>query len=112
VQKIGKKYLFNRNLLLNQSLVLCNLRKTSIYACFMPQNRPKSKKHLDVYLISHGRSILAHIQVVGWVAVGGGGKAAKQGKSPFTAKKRPFIRRLPASQTSEHFLSYIKDVAF
>ncbi len=27
----------------------------------------------------------------GWVSVGGGGKAAKQGKSPFTAKIRPFI---------------------
>jgi hypothetical protein len=29
------------------------------------------KKLLDVYLISHGRSIFAHIQVGGWVAVGG-----------------------------------------
>jgi hypothetical protein len=42
----------------------------------------------------------------GWVAVGvgGGGEAAKQGKSLFTEKTRPFIRRLSASQTSEHFL--------
>ncbi len=48
----------------------------------------------------------------GWVAVGGGGKAAKQGKSPFTAKIRPFICRLSASQASEHFLPYTKDVEF
>jgi hypothetical protein len=40
----------------------------------------------------------------GWVAVGGGGKAAKQGENPFTAKMRPFICRLSASQVSEHFL--------
>ncbi len=65
--------------------------------------------HLDVHPISHGRSIFAHIQVGGgWVAVGGGGKAAKQGESPFTAKMQPFIRRLSASQTSENFLLYIK----
>jgi hypothetical protein len=57
-----------------------------------------------MYLISHGRSIFAHIQVGCWVAVGGGGKAAKQGKYQFTAKTRPFICQLPASQTSEHFL--------
>ncbi len=48
----------------------------------------------------------------GQVAVGGGWKAAKQGKSPFTAKIRLFIRLLSASQTSEHFLPEIKDVAF
>ncbi len=48
----------------------------------------------------------------GWVAVGGGGKAAKQGKSLFTAKIQPFIRRLSASKISEHFLPEIKDVAF
>jgi hypothetical protein len=47
----------------------------------------------------------------GWVAVGGWGKAAKQGKSPFTAKIRPFIRRLSASQTFELFLPETKDVA-
>jgi hypothetical protein len=46
------------------------------------------------------------------VAVGGGGEAAKQGESPFSAKMRPFIRRLLASQTSEHLLPKIKDVAF
>jgi hypothetical protein len=46
------------------------------------------------------------------VAVGGGGKAAKQGKSPFTAKIQPFIRRLSASQTSELFMPEIKEVAF
>ncbi len=39
-------------------------------------------------------------------------KAAKQGKCPFTAKMRPFIRRLSASQTSEHFLLKLKDGAF
>jgi hypothetical protein len=39
-------------------------------------------------------------------------KAAKQGKRPFTAKMQPFIRRLSASQTSEHFLHKIKDGAF
>jgi hypothetical protein len=27
----------------------------------------------------------------GWVALGGGGTATKQGESPFTAKMRPFI---------------------
>ncbi len=43
---------------------------------------------------------------------GGWGEAAKQGKSPFTAKIQPFIRRLSASQTSEFFLPEIKDVAF
>ncbi len=42
----------------------------------------------------------------------GWGKAAKQGKNPFTAKTRPFICRLPASQTSEHFLPFTKDVGF
>ncbi len=56
------------------------------------------------YTISHGRSIFAHIQVGGRVAVGGGGKAAKQGKSPLTAKMRPFIRQLSALKTSEDFL--------
>jgi hypothetical protein len=39
----------------------------------------------------------------GWAAVGVGGKAAKEGKSPFTAKIQLFIRRLSASQTSELF---------
>jgi hypothetical protein len=48
----------------------------------------------------------------GWVAMGGGGKAAKQGKNPFTAKTRSFICRLPALQTSEHFLPFTKDVGF
>jgi hypothetical protein len=40
----------------------------------------------------------------GWVAVGGGGKAAKQGENPFAAKMRPFICRLLASQAFELFL--------
>jgi hypothetical protein len=48
----------------------------------------------------------------GWVAVGGGGKATKEDKSPFTVKIRPFICRLSASQTSELFLPEIKDVAY
>jgi hypothetical protein len=39
----------------------------------------------------------------GRVAVGGGGKAAKQDKSPLTAKMRPLIRQLSASQASEDF---------
>jgi hypothetical protein len=47
---------------------------------------------------------------VGW-QWGGGGKAAKQGEIPFTAKMQLFIRHLSASQTSEHFLPWIKDVA-
>jgi hypothetical protein len=40
------------------------------------------------------------------------GKAVKQGESPFMVKMRPFIRRLSASQTSEHFLPEVKDGAF
>jgi hypothetical protein len=43
---------------------------------------------------------------------GGWGESAKQGKNLFTAKMRPFICRLPALQTSEHFLLFIKDVGF
>ncbi len=67
---------------------------------------------LTVYAISHRRSIFAHIQVGGLGGSGGWGEAAKQGESLFTAKMRPFIRRLSASQISEHFLPEIKDVAF
>ncbi len=79
----------------------------------MPQNKPKSQKRLlNVYTISHGPGIFAHIQVGGLGGSGGGGKAAKQGESPFTAKMRPFICRLSASQTFEHFLLEIKDVGF
>jgi hypothetical protein len=48
----------------------------------------------------------------GWVAEGFGGKAAKQVKSPFTAKTRRFICQLSASQTSKHFLPKTKDLAF
>jgi hypothetical protein len=48
----------------------------------------------------------------GSVAVGGGGIAANQGKSPFTAKMRLFICQLSASQTSKHFLLETKDVGF
>jgi arginine/ornithine N-succinyltransferase beta subunit len=40
------------------------------------------------------------------------GTADKQGKSPFMAKMQPFIRRLSALQTSEHFLPETKDGAF
>ncbi len=48
----------------------------------MPQNRPKSKKRLlNVYTISHGRRIFAHIQVGGLGGSGGGGKAANRQKS-------------------------------
>jgi hypothetical protein len=46
------------------------------------------------------------------VAVGGGGKAAKQGEIPFTAKMLLFFCRLSASQTSEHFLPKTKVVGF
>ncbi len=70
------------------------------------------KKLLDEYPISHGSSIFTHIQVGGLGGSGGGGKAAKQGKNPFTAKTRPFICRLPALQTSEHFLPFTKEVGF
>jgi hypothetical protein len=45
-------------------------------------------------------------------AVGGGGKAAKQSECPFTAKVQPFIQRLSISQTSEHFLPEVRNVAF
>jgi hypothetical protein len=45
-------------------------------------------------------------------AVRGGGKAAKQSECPFTAKVRPFIQRLSISQTSEHFLPEVRNVAF
>ncbi len=58
------------------------------------------KRSHNVYTISHSLHIFAHIQVGG----GGGGKAAKQDISPFMAKIRPFICRLSASQTSEHFV--------
>jgi hypothetical protein len=75
--------------------VLCLRTGQSAKKCYL----------MYVCTISHGRRIFAHIQVGGGglVAVGGGGKAAKQGKGPFTAKIRPFIRRLSASQTSELF---------
>jgi hypothetical protein len=49
----------------------------------------------------------------GWVAVGGGwGESLQTGQKSVQGKIRPFIRRLSASQTSEHFLSEIKDVAY
>jgi hypothetical protein len=38
------------------------------------------KRVLDMYTISHGPSIFAHIQVVGWVAVGVGGKPLNRAK--------------------------------
>jgi hypothetical protein len=78
--------------------------KTSIYACYASEQAKVIKRSLYVYTITHGCHIFAHIQVGGWVAVGGGGKAAEQGKSLFMAKIRPFICRLSASQSSEHFL--------
>jgi hypothetical protein len=47
---------------------------------------------------------------------GAGGKplyvSTKQGKNLFTAKTQPFIGQLSASQTSEHFLTEVKVVAF
>jgi hypothetical protein len=50
---------------------------------------------------------------VGW-QWGVGGEAAYHGKSLVTAKMRPFLCQLSASQTSpsEHFLHEIKYVAF
>jgi hypothetical protein len=44
-----------------------------------------------------------------------GGKAdvsTEQCKSPFMAKMQPFVCKLLASMTSEHFLFELKDVAF
>jgi hypothetical protein len=64
VQKIGKKYLFHEKLLLNLCLGLCTPQKTSIYACFMPQNKPLPEKcWLTAQIISHSRRIFAHILV-------------------------------------------------
>ncbi len=59
-----------------------------------------------MYPISHSPSIFAHIQVggVGWQR-GGGGKAAKYGESPFTAKMLPFIHDCQPHRPSEHFLN-------
>jgi hypothetical protein len=99
--------------MLNKFFGLCTPPKTSSYAFFMPQNKPKSQKWLlNVYTISHGPGIFAHIQVGGLGGSGGGGKAAKEGKSLFMTKLRPFICRLSASQTSEQFLPEIKDLGF
>ena len=81
MQKIGKKYLFHGKYLLNLSLRLCTLQKTAIYACFMTQNRPKSKKRLlNVSTISHGRHIFTHIQVGGLGGSGGWGESRKPAK--------------------------------
>ncbi len=50
-------------------------QKTSIYVCFMPQNRPLTeKKGQTAYTISHSRCIFAHIQVGGLGGRGGRGK--------------------------------------
>jgi hypothetical protein len=49
------------------------------------------------------------------ISVGGGGRwdrPAQQSECPFTAKVRPFIQRLLTSQTSEHFLPEVRNVAF
>ncbi len=111
MQKIGKKYVFHGKLLLNLSLGLSTLQNVNLYLFYASEQTKVLKKVTSC--ISHSRCIFTHIQVGGgWVAVGGRGKAAKQGKSPFTAKIRPFIHQLLASQTSEHFLLEIKDVAF
>ncbi len=77
----------------------------------MPHNRPKSKKRLlDVYTISHGRRIFAHIQVGGFG--GSGGKAAKQSENQVAAKTLLFIHRLSVSHASERFLPEVKNVEF
>ncbi len=39
-------------------------------------------------------------------------RPARQSECPFTAKMCPFIHRLSVSQTSEHFLPEVKNVAF
>jgi hypothetical protein len=92
VQKIGKKYLFHGKCLLNLNLGLCALQKITIYACFMPQNRPKSKKRLlTVYTISHGRRIFAHIQVGGLGGSGGWEESCKPAKiGPVSETARRF----------------------
>ncbi len=60
---------------------LCTLQKMAIFACFMTQNRPKSKKSLlNVSTISHGRHIFAHIQVGGLGGSGGWGESRKPAK--------------------------------
>jgi hypothetical protein len=49
------------------------------------------------------------------VRAGGGGKAAvatKQSNNPVEAKTWPFICILSVSQTPEHFLTEVRDVAF
>jgi hypothetical protein len=79
--------------------------------CLRTVQSPK-KGTRGVYHLSRPQHFRPHPGGGGWVAVGGGGKAAIQGKSPFTAKIRPFICRLSASQTSEHFLPEIKNVGF
>jgi hypothetical protein len=48
---------------------------------YASQQAKVQKKAPNVYTISHGRRIFAHIQVGGWVAVGGGEKAANRQKS-------------------------------
>jgi hypothetical protein len=65
-----------------------------------------------VYTISQGHRIFAHIQEGGWVVVGVGEKAAKQGKSPFTAKMCGcLLADCQPHKTSEHFFLEVKDVA-
>jgi hypothetical protein len=46
------------------------------------------------------------------VAVGGGGKAAKQSKNQVAAKTLLFIHRLSVSQACECFLPEVKNVEF
>ncbi len=66
--------------LLNKFLGLCTPPNTSFYALFMLQNRPKSQKRLlDVYIISHGRRIFAHMQVGGLLGSRGWGESCKTG---------------------------------
>jgi hypothetical protein len=48
----------------------------------------------------------------GLVAVGGGGKAAKQSENQVAAKTLLFIHRLSVSQASEGFLPEVKNVEF
>ncbi len=95
--------------------LLCTPQKTSFYACFIPQNKPKSQKSLvTVYTISHGFLISAHM--IKW---GGGGRenatvGTKQSKNSVAAIMWPFISRVRVSQTSEDFIEhcFYQDVTY
>jgi hypothetical protein len=83
------------------------------YACFGPQNSQSPKKSYWMCIPSLTAAAFSPTsRWGGWVAVGDGRKAAKQGENPFTAKVRLFICRFSVSQASEHFLPETKVVGF